>query len=274
MPRTAKYARLRSSGRCPQCGSPVTDYKGNGGRYVYCTGCGAARVEQRAAKSQEARREPESPGPRQRGVPPRLRRAVAERHRWRCQSCGVELSPAGRWHVDHRVPVARSGSHDLEHLAVACTLDNLRNGDLTEPEYRDWLPGYGSDLPDFDERTWAAVAAVRALVRKAVAECPAAAGVHAPCDTCRAQAIAVLAELHASEFSTKCRRLAATSMTAPTFSPLGRAEGCRWCNIVCDAIWRAFRLSEGVSLPVRDRRRALQWLAASAGGYGGRALPG
>ena len=246
MPRTAEYARLTSSGRCPECGSPVTDYRANGGRYVYCAGCRAARRERRAAKSQEARREPASPGPRRRGVPQRLRRAVAERDRWRCQYCGVELSPAGSWHVDHRVPVSRGGSDDPDNLALACTLDNLRKGDLTEPEYRDWLSGYGSDLPDFDEGAWAAVAAVRALVRKALAECPAAAGVHAPCDTCRAQAIVVLADMHARGLSPGCRMLVNVGFPAPTFSPLGRAEGCRWCNIVCDATWRALRLSEGM----------------------------
>ena len=251
MPRTAEYARLTSSGRCPECGSPVTDYRGDGGRYVYCTGCRAARREQRAAKrreakSQEARPEHASPGPRRRRVPQRLRRAVAERDRWRCRYCVVDLSPADRWHVDHLVPVSRGGSDDPDNLVVACTLDNLRKGDLTEPEYRDWLAGYGSDLPDFSERTWAAVAAVRALVRKALAECPAAASVHAPCDTCRTQAIAVLADMHARGFAPGCRMLVGIGMPAPTFSPLGRAEGCRWCNIVCDATWRALRLSERV----------------------------
>ena len=171
---------------------------------------------------------------------------MAERDRWRCQYCGVELSPAGRWHVDHRVPVSRGGSDDPDNLVVACTLDNLRKGDLTEPEYRDWLSGYGSDLPEFGERTWAALAAVRALVRRALTECPAAAGVHAPCDTCRTRAIAVLADMHARGLSPDCRMLVDIGMPVPTFSPTGRAEGCRWCNIVCDATWRALRLGEGV----------------------------
>ena len=226
LPKATEYPGLRSSGMCPRCGSPVTDSSGrravrllhglSGGQAGAAGGDARARV----------------PGPQRRNA-------------WRCHYCGVELRPADRWHVDHRVPVSRGGSDDPDNLVVACTLDNLRKGDLTEPDYRDWLAGYYSDLPVFGEETRAAIAALRAPIRK-------------PSPSVRRQRAASTLRYasHPGDrgprrdtrprFLPGCRLLVAVGAPAPTFSPLGRAQGCRG-DIIRDATWRDLGLSAGGS---------------------------
>ena len=171
MPGAAEYARLTSLGRCPQCGSAVTDHQPNGERYAYCSDCRKARREERAASREPAKRPPAAPNPKKRSFPKRVRIEIAERDGWRCHYCGAELMSdrTREWRIDHRVPVSRGGSDDPGNLVLACELDNQRKGDLTEPEYRDWLAGYGADLPDLDQTAWARIGIVRA--RAAGASC-------------------------------------------------------------------------------------------------------
>lgn len=67
-----------------------------------------------------------------------------------CYYCGVQLPPdehildhggkvvikLRRWHVDHKQPVIRGGTDDLENLVPACSSCNLRKHDKTEEEFR------------------------------------------------------------------------------------------------------------------------------------------
>ena len=251
MPRAAEYARLRSSGRCPQCGSTVTDYQPSGERYAYCGDCRKARRGERAARRPmpKPKRPPAERSSQQRSLPKRLRLDIAERDGWRCHYCGTEFASGetGGWQIDHREPASRGGSDDPGNLlTLTCTLDNLRKGDLTEREYRDWLADYGSDLPDLDERTWAVIGIIRARVRRELLDaCPAAATEHGPCGTCKNRASMALAELHAKGLSNACRKAANAAELieemagAPVIDELGL---CPLCSIARDAVWRALGL--------------------------------
>jgi 5-methylcytosine-specific restriction endonuclease McrA len=42
-----------------------------------------------------------------------------------CHWCGSKCGP---WHVDHRVPLAKGGAHELRNLVIACSNCNLRKG--------------------------------------------------------------------------------------------------------------------------------------------------
>jgi 5-methylcytosine-specific restriction endonuclease McrA len=43
-----------------------------------------------------------------------------------CHWCGVKCSES--WHVDHRLPLAKGGEHELRNLVIACPSCNLRKG--------------------------------------------------------------------------------------------------------------------------------------------------
>ena len=250
MPGAADYARLRSSGRCPQCGSAVTDHQPNGERYAYCGDCRKARRGERAAQRPMPKptRRPAERSSQQRSLPKRLRLDIAERDGWRCHYCGTEFTSGetGGWQIDHRVPASRGGSDDPGNLVLACELDNQRKGDLTEPEYRDWLAAYGSELPDLTESVWAVIGIMRSRVRKELREvCPAAAAEHVPCDPCRTRATEVIAQMHSRGLVAACRRAADSAKVVEEMSGapvVDEVALCQLCNIARDAIWRALRL--------------------------------
>lgn len=51
----------------------------------------------------------------------------------RCFYCGIQLT---RFHVDHRMPIARGGSNGPENIACACPPCNLSKSTKTEAEFR------------------------------------------------------------------------------------------------------------------------------------------
>lgn len=241
MPRANEYRSLVARGMCAEgCGKrlPV------GYPWRRCREC----LDERASRARHGgsarrpRKTVSSAGPRT--LPRRQRVAIAQRDGWRCHYCSVDLRRERKWHVDHLVPASRGGSNQPSNLAASCVLDNLRKGDMTEEEYRAWLDDYGSNLPNLSENMWAAIGAVRALVRKAVEECPAWGIEHMPCDECRTLANAALADIHARGLFGDCRTLMAIDAPAPAFDDTGRSHGCRTCTIVCDVIWGMLRLRE------------------------------
>ena len=52
-----------------------------------------------------------------------------------CYLC-LQKVPFGKDHLEHRVPLSRSGTHYYNNLAVACQRCNLSKKDKTEKEYR------------------------------------------------------------------------------------------------------------------------------------------
>jgi len=51
----------------------------------------------------------------------------------RCMYCGVLLS--GTYHIDHKTPISRGGTNDLENLQLLCPTCNLRKHTMTDEEF-------------------------------------------------------------------------------------------------------------------------------------------
>ncbi|MCI2430441.1 HNH endonuclease [Candidatus Acetothermia bacterium] len=64
-----------------------------------------------------------------RTIPAELRRLVVERAHDRCEYCKlVQAGQEARFHIDHIVPLARSGQTTPDNLALACVSCSLRKG--------------------------------------------------------------------------------------------------------------------------------------------------
>jgi hypothetical protein len=82
-------------------------------------------------------------------IPKRLRRAVIERAKNRCEYC--KLSQTGQeatFHIDHVMPRAKDGRTILENLALACVSCSLRKSSQTVAKD----PASGVETPLFDPR--------------------------------------------------------------------------------------------------------------------------
>lgn len=69
--------------------------------------------------------------------------------------------------IDHKTPISRGGSNDIENLAPACGWCNAQKNDMTRDEYHLYLYEHGIaarflDQPDV-ERDWLMVPTVRPL---------------------------------------------------------------------------------------------------------------
>lgn len=54
-----------------------------------------------------------------------------------CVYCNESVGDS--WHLEHKTPLSRGGTNDLENLAVACQACNLQKGDKTVEEYEEYL---------------------------------------------------------------------------------------------------------------------------------------
>lgn len=52
---------------------------------------------------------------------------MLERQRWLC-ACGCGRSLYLGYHIDHVVPIARGGAHELANLQLLAPICNLRKG--------------------------------------------------------------------------------------------------------------------------------------------------
>ncbi len=74
-------------------------------------------------------------------IPLATKRNVIIRDTWggrwvmKCDYCGKECGD--RYQFDHRVPVCRGGSNDMDNLALSCPPCNSRKGALTDEEFSD-----------------------------------------------------------------------------------------------------------------------------------------
>ena len=59
-------------------------------------------------------------------------RALLDRYEHRCAYCGVD----GPLQVDHRVPLCRGGTHEVENILPACGRCNRRKSTMSETEFR------------------------------------------------------------------------------------------------------------------------------------------
>lgn len=72
--------------------------------------------------------------------------ALCERYGQRCAYCGS----AGPLQVDHRVPLARGGTHDMTNILPACQSCNLKKGASSEQEFRARLRSRPRSDPKID----------------------------------------------------------------------------------------------------------------------------
>jgi hypothetical protein len=60
----------------------------------------------------------------------KLRRQVFDRDSYRCVDCGISpsIDPSCVLHIDHRIPVSKGGTNDLDNLQVLCDQCNAGKG--------------------------------------------------------------------------------------------------------------------------------------------------
>ncbi len=65
-----------------------------------------------------------------------VRSALHEAQGGKCMYCARAL-PVDVMHIDHKTPVSRNGSDDMDNLQALCSTCNLSKGSMTDQEYRD-----------------------------------------------------------------------------------------------------------------------------------------
>jgi 5-methylcytosine-specific restriction endonuclease McrA len=68
-------------------------------------------------------------------------KTVAAKSNFRCWYCDVKVGRSGQpMHRDHRIPVSRGGTDDLDNLVIACAKCNLSKSTMTDKEFF-WFNG-------------------------------------------------------------------------------------------------------------------------------------
>ncbi len=68
-----------------------------------------------------------------------LQEKILQRQGWRCAYCQADLHISG-YHIDHKKPLCRGGTHHPNNLCAACKSCNERKGGrMSAREYREWL---------------------------------------------------------------------------------------------------------------------------------------
>lgn len=146
--------------RCAKCKEwkPIPDFvKGRGGRpHSYCKKCSSEWFADRRDVAPEERKRyrpayrlTEDQKKKNKREANRMqhqaRRAAGKApHRFdiqqmmcnqdaRCAYCGEILS--GEYHIDHKTPVSRGGTNDLENLHLTCPRCNMKKGAMTHDEF-------------------------------------------------------------------------------------------------------------------------------------------
>jgi 5-methylcytosine-specific restriction endonuclease McrA len=66
---------------------------------------------------------------------PKRRQKVFDASGGKCHYCATTLTLDGKWHVEHRMPVALQGDNAPSNLVASCTSCNFDKRDLTDQEY-------------------------------------------------------------------------------------------------------------------------------------------
>jgi 5-methylcytosine-specific restriction enzyme A len=66
----------------------------------------------------------------------KLRQLAAQQNTCYYCNCQLDLSSA-TW--DHKTPISRGGTNDLDNLVIACEQCNFNKDDLTEQEFKEYL---------------------------------------------------------------------------------------------------------------------------------------
>ncbi len=85
-----------------------------------------------------------------REIPEELKRKILARQGWRCAYCESDLLITG-YHIDHKKPLCRGGTHHPNNLCGACPKCSQRKGGrMSAREYRAWL----EECRDAPAGTW------------------------------------------------------------------------------------------------------------------------
>ena len=68
-------------------------------------------------------------------IPPEVRKYVFERDHNSCQSCG-QTNQQTELTIDHIIPLARGGSHDLSNLQTLCHYCNAKKRQNLDPRFK------------------------------------------------------------------------------------------------------------------------------------------
>lgn len=66
---------------------------------------------------------------------PKRRKRIFDESAGRCHYCATPLTLDGKWHIEHKMPIALMGTDDPGNLVAACVPCNLRKHDRTEAEF-------------------------------------------------------------------------------------------------------------------------------------------
>ena len=65
-------------------------------------------------------------------IPRGMRHEVFKRDNYRCVECGASKDDGATLHVDHKVPVSKGGTDELENLQTLCSDCNLNKSDVIQ----------------------------------------------------------------------------------------------------------------------------------------------
>jgi len=158
--RSRRVNEAENTAKCARCREwkPVSDFiKGIGGRpHSYCKVCSSDWFAERR-KTDPEKRKPYRPTYRltdeqkkenrraANHMQHQARRAAGQKpHKFdiqrlmceqdaRCAYCRELLS--GQYHIDHKTPVSRGGTNDLNNLHLTCPRCNMRKGAMTHEEF-------------------------------------------------------------------------------------------------------------------------------------------
>lgn len=157
--RAKRVNEIGGTARCAKCKSwkPIDEFaKGAGGKpHSYCKVCHSAWFEARRRRLGQKPFVPADPiaAEKRQKIYKREWNRIAQHNRRaagkmpnsfeigrmlcqqdaKCAYCGELLS--GQYHIDHKLPVSRGGSNDIENLHITCARCNLRKATLTHEEF-------------------------------------------------------------------------------------------------------------------------------------------
>lgn len=65
-----------------------------------------------------------------------------------CYLCGCSINKFD-FHIEHKTPLTRGGSNEIDNIGISCMTCNIRKGDRTEEEFREYLINNPYKVPEY-----------------------------------------------------------------------------------------------------------------------------
>lgn len=65
-----------------------------------------------------------------------------------CYLCGCSISQFD-FHIEHKTPLSRGGSNEIDNIGISCMTCNVRKGNRTEEEFREYLAANPYEVPEY-----------------------------------------------------------------------------------------------------------------------------